>query len=242
MCRKATATVMAELRVPPGRAGRLWLNRRLGTARHAAALLDRKLHVLRTERERLALVAEHTGAEWAAAQREADEWLTRAAVLGGQRDLRLSSADRLAEVTIRWDAVMGVRYPGDTVFTPPAESAGARIPGTAALVEAAAAHQRALRAAVAHAAATAACRILEAETAETRRRLHAIADRWTPRLESALRLLVERLDETERAEAVQLRWAAARTMPAGKRRGVAGSRDTDVRVEPVGRPGRVERP
>lgn len=202
---------MADLRVPPGRAGRLWLGERLETARHAATLLDHKLHVLRTEQERLALIADRTRAEWITAQREADEWLMRAAVLGGQRDIRLCTSDRLAEVTIRWDAVMGVRYPGEAVCTPPAEPAGTRSPGTAALVEATTAHRRALRAAVAHAAATAACRILETETVETRRRLHAIADRWIPRLESALRMLVERLDEAERAEAVQLRWAAART-------------------------------
>ena len=201
---------MAELRVPPGRAGRLWLGERLETARHAATLLDHKLHVLRTEQKRCALIADRTRTEWETAQREAAEWLTRAAILAGQRDIRLCTPERLAEVTINWNAVMGVRYPGEAVCTAPDKSAGTRSPGTAALVEAATAHQRALQAAVAHAAATAACRILETETVETRRRLRAIADRWTPRLESALRALVERLDEAERAEAVQLRWAAAR--------------------------------
>lgn len=202
---------MADLRVPPGRAGRLWLSARLETAHRAATLLDHKLHVLRMERERLALIAGRTRIEWIAAQHGADEWLTRAAVLGGQREIRFCTADQLAEVTVTWDAVMGVRYPGEAVCALPTESATTRSPGTAALLEATGAHQRALRAAVQHAAATAACRILETETAETRRRLHAITERWIPRLESALRSLAERLDEAERAETVQLRWVAART-------------------------------
>jgi V/A-type H+-transporting ATPase subunit D len=193
----------------------LWLGGRLRTARRAATLLDHKLHVLRTEQERLALIAGRTRTEWDAAQREADRWLTRAAVLGGQREIRLGTADQLAEVTVTWDAVMGARYPGEATCALPAESSVTRSPGSAALVEATVAHRRALRAAVEHATASAACRILETETVETRRRLHAIADRWIPRLESALRTLVERLDEAERSEAVQLRWAAGRTESAG---------------------------
>ena len=105
--------------------------------------------------------------------------------------------------------------PGEACCALPSEPDGARSPGTAALAEATAAHRRALQAAVQHAASSAACRILETETRETRRRLHAIADRWIPRLESELWTLVERLDEAERAEAVQLRWAAGRTASAG---------------------------
>jgi vacuolar-type H+-ATPase subunit D/Vma8 len=44
----------------------------------------------------------------------------------------------------------------------------------------------------------------------TRLRLRALADRWLPRLEGALALLVQRLEEAERAETVRTRWAAAR--------------------------------
>ena len=193
----------------------MWLGERLQTANRAATLLDHKLHVLRTEQERLAMIADRTRTEWDAAQREAEQWLTRAAVLGGQREIRIGTAEKLAEVTVTWNAVMGARYPAKAVCAPPPQSSEARSPGTAALVEAVAAHRRALRAAVQHAAATAACRILETETVETRRRLHAIADRWIPRLESALRTLLERLDEAERSEAVQLRWAAGRAGSAG---------------------------
>ena len=35
--------------VPPGRAGRLWLQRRLETARRGAGLLDRKLRILQAQ-------------------------------------------------------------------------------------------------------------------------------------------------------------------------------------------------
>ncbi|WP_251804119.1 V-type ATP synthase subunit D [Paractinoplanes hotanensis] len=189
----------------------MWLGERLRTAHRAATLLDHKAHVLRRERERLTLVADRTRAKWAATQHEADRWLTRVAVMGGQREIRFGNADQLTEVNVTWDAVMGVRYPSDVVCILPNQSITARSPGSAALTEAATAHRRALRAAVEHAAATAACRILETEMRETRRRLHAISDRWIPRLESALRSLTERLDEDERAEGVQLRWAARRT-------------------------------
>lgn len=208
---------MAELRVPPGRAGRMWLAARLATAHRAATLLDHELRVLRAERERCGEVAGRTGPAWAAAGREADRWLTRAAVLGGQREIRLGAADRPAEVSVSWETLMGVRYPRTAACVLPEESAEARSAGTAALSEATAAHRRALRAAAEHAAAVAAGRILDGEIRQTRRRLHAIDDRRIPRLESALRTLTERLDEAERAEAVQLRWAAGRAGPAEAR-------------------------
>ena len=83
---------MAELRVPPGRAGRLWLTERLRTAQRAASLLDHKLHILRTEQQRLADLAERTRMAWAAVQHEADLLIVRAAVIGGQRAIRLATA------------------------------------------------------------------------------------------------------------------------------------------------------
>src|SRR4051794_8304797 len=103
---------MRELRgVPPGRAGRLWLRRRLDTARRGVGLLDRKLRILRGEQERLRLLAERTGADWEAACADADAWLARAAVLGGQREIRLAAAPPQTEVEISWGSVMGARYP-----------------------------------------------------------------------------------------------------------------------------------
>jgi V/A-type H+-transporting ATPase subunit D len=201
---------MAELpRVPPGRAGRLWLIRRLATGRLAADLLDRKLRILITEQRRFAELAEHTDARWRAAWQAADLWGRRGAVLGGQRELRLAAAAEPARVAVGWADVMGVRYPVGASCQLPEPAPAARGPGAAALVEAAAAYRTAVPAAAAHAAATAAAERLAAEIDSTRRRLYAIADRWLPRLETALRERTARLAETELADTARLRWAVA---------------------------------
>jgi V/A-type H+-transporting ATPase subunit D len=202
---------MTELRrVPTGRAGRLWLLSRLRTGRLAADLLDRKLRILRAELERSHLVAERAEVRWRAAWREADRWGLRAAILSGQRESELSAPATRTDVTVTWASVMGVRYPVDAQCRLPLAERTDRSPGSAAMVEAKAAYEEAVRAGVAHAAAAAACRIIDAEIATTRRRLRAIVDRWVPRLETALTGLTHELDETERAETFRLRWAAAR--------------------------------
>ncbi len=209
---------MGELRrVPPGRAGRLWLVKRLRAGRLAADLLDRKLQVLHIELERFRLLEERTRERWQKASREADAWIVRAAVLGGQRDVRLSAPQDRASVAISWASVMGVRYPVEATCRVPEAGTTDRGPGSAALVAATVAYREAVEAAVAHAAADTASRVVEAEIAATRRRLHAITDRWIPRLERALRVLTHDLDETERAETFRLRWAASRSDLAGDR-------------------------
>ncbi|HEX6872248.1 MAG TPA: V-type ATP synthase subunit D [Micromonosporaceae bacterium] len=203
---------MADLRrVPPGRAGRLWLIDRLHSGRLAIDLLDRKVRILRTEQERFALLAARTREHWQQAWREADQWGLRAAVIAGVREVRLTAPPTLAQVDVAWASVMGVRYPAEAACRL-AEGAGgaARPPASAALVESAAAYRRALAAGVACAAAEAACRVVDAEIAATRRRLRAIEDRWVPRLEAALSALNRQLDETERADIFRLRWTAAR--------------------------------
>jgi hypothetical protein len=83
---------MAKLRrVPPGRAGWLWLAARLRAGRLAADLLDRKLRVLLVERDRFRLIEDRTRKRWRMSWREADLWALRATMLSGQRDLRLSA-------------------------------------------------------------------------------------------------------------------------------------------------------
>lgn len=69
--------------VPPGRAGRLWLTRRLQVARRGADLLDHKLRILTEELGRLHQAAAQTAAEWNRSCVEAERWLLRASVLGG---------------------------------------------------------------------------------------------------------------------------------------------------------------
>jgi V/A-type H+/Na+-transporting ATPase subunit D len=198
--------------VPAGRAGRLWLRQRLSSASLATDLLERKLRLLRQERERFGLRASRATDRWTAAWRAADEWGVRAAVLGGRRELRLAAPVARADIRITETALMGVRYPAAATCRLPVVTAGDRGPGTAALVEAAAAFRAAVEAAVAHAAAQAALRTIDREVATTRRRRRAIADRLVPRLAAALARLTDDLEETERSEAVRLRWAIA---PAG---------------------------
>ncbi len=194
-----------RLTVPPGRAGRLWLTRRLAVARRGADLLDRKLQVLQRELDRRRNSASRAAEEWERRQADADSWLLRAALLGGERAIRLAAADRFAEVTISYAATMGVRYPADATCTTPPPAAG----DGPALAAAREAHCVALAAAVQHAAAAEALRVVEGETVATRYRLRAVRDRWIPRLEQALAEVTFAIEELERADAARLRLATS---------------------------------
>jgi V/A-type H+-transporting ATPase subunit D len=128
-------------------------------------------------------------------------------MMGGRRELRLY-APPPADVSVTWVSVMGLRYPvGARCDFPPVCDAD-RSPGTTALLDAMPAYRSAVAAAAAHAAASAACRAIDAEVADTARRLRAINDRWLPTLEEQLRELSQRLEEAERAETARLRWVA----------------------------------
>lgn len=196
--------------LPPGRAGRLWVRERLATADRASNLLDRKLRVLRTEQLRLREQDEQARQDWIEARGEAQRWLVRSAVLGGEREVRMAAATELATVELNWPAVMGVRYPVLERFTAPGAAATPRPPGTSALPVTVAAYARALEAAARRAATSAALSIVSAEVKATARRLRAISHRWIPRLEAARDAVDRRLDENERDETTRLRWAAAR--------------------------------
>lgn len=100
-----------RISVPPGRAGRLWLRRRLATAEHGLDLLDRKLRLLRQEQDRLAAVAAQTGERWAETMAEAEIWTFRVATLGGERALRLGASAGQIHVEIDYADVMGTTYP-----------------------------------------------------------------------------------------------------------------------------------
>jgi ATP synthase subunit D len=100
-----------KLTVPPGRAGRIWLVRRLATARRGAGLLDRKLRILQGELARRQAVAAEAEARWDQCQADAQACLLRAALLGGQRAITLADDGQRADVTIGYELAMGVRYP-----------------------------------------------------------------------------------------------------------------------------------
>ena len=71
------------------------------------------------------------------------------------------------------------------------------------------AHRAALAAAIRHAAAAEALRVIEAEVLATRYRLRAVRDRWIPRLEQALAEVTFALEEQERSDAARLRLTVA---------------------------------
>jgi V/A-type H+/Na+-transporting ATPase subunit D len=202
---------MAE-RVPPGRAGRLWLQGRLAAARRSQELLERKRRLLRREQERLSERCRDSAAAWAASCPEAEQWAGRAALLGGTAELELVSSGWAgrARVEVTWRDVMGVRVPDEVLVQPaeptPIEAAAAN----SAVGPAAAYHRRALVAAVDHAAAQRALAAVEGELQATQQRLRAIEHRRLPVLEEALRQLELRLDEVEREERVVSRWAQHR--------------------------------
>lgn len=195
-----------KLSVPPGRAGRLWLEQRLRVARRGADLLDRKLRILQAELDRCRNEAELSRREWERRCSESEGLLLRAVLLGGQRAIRLSADAGLADVRVGYSLIAGVRRPA---------TGGCAIPGPAAwagfaVEQARRAHRAALAAAVACAVDDAALRLIDAETAVTRYRLRAVRNRWIPRLEQARAEVIFALDELERADSARLRLRGSR--------------------------------
>ena len=189
--------------VPPGRAGRLWLTRRLQVARRGADLLDRKLRILQAELARFRDSEARTAAEWDRCCADAERWLLRASMLGGERAVRLAADGQPATVTIPYTVTMGVRHPASPACVIPASVTW----DGPTLTRTRQAHAAALEAAVRHAAAAEALRVIEAEVLATRYRLRAIEDRWIPRLEQALAEVTFALEEQELADAARLRLA-----------------------------------
>lgn len=197
--------------VPPGRAGRLWLQRRLETARRGAGLLDRKLRILQAQLDQARESAAQTSTEWRHRQAEAEPWLLRAALLGGQRAIRLADDGLFADVTVSYTAIMGIRYPAGATYVIPPTAAW----DGPALAAARQAHRAALAAAARHAAATASVRLVDDEVRVTRYRLRAVQDRWIPGLEQTLAAVTFAIEELERADAARLRLASAPARPSG---------------------------
>jgi V/A-type H+/Na+-transporting ATPase subunit D len=193
-----------KLATPPGRAGRIWLVRRLETARRGADLLDRKLRILQSELSRLQAAAAETAGEWDRCQADARTWLLRAALLGGERAIRLADDGQVADVRVSYTTTMGVRHPTTASCAfPPTLTWDSPV-----LARTRNAHRAALEAAAMHAAALAAVRMVDDEVRATRYRLRAVRDRWIPRLEQALAEVSFAIEELERADAARLRLAA----------------------------------
>ncbi|MEU6538521.1 V-type ATP synthase subunit D [Streptomyces sp. NPDC047000] len=202
---------MAELRVPPGRAGRMRLRRSLDTALRGADLLDRKLRILRARHAELLAAERAARGNWYARLAEAETWLRRGLLLSGEEALADLARTRPARLEIVWTATMGVRHPRTASCEIPGRDPDRPAPANSALVLAETAWAEAVRAAAAYAAARAAARAVGAEAARTRQRVRALRRHWIPRLEAALDRADTALEQAEHEDAVRRRWAARRT-------------------------------
>ncbi|HEU6444775.1 MAG TPA: V-type ATP synthase subunit D [Gaiellaceae bacterium] len=203
-----------RLRIPAGRAGRLWLRRRLAVARRGHDVLEQKRQALRRQLERLDDLLGDARREWELRAVDAERWWQRAAVLAGERPLELAqgAVRGRAEVNIVWRNALGVVYPSEAAVALPA---GEQFPsgGSAALAFAAEAHRRALEAAAELGAAELAHERTARELQMTTQRLRALERRWIPEHERVLREVELALDESDREEASRVRWVIRRLAP-----------------------------
>jgi V/A-type H+/Na+-transporting ATPase subunit D len=218
---------MPTLRVPPGRAGRLWLRARLDVAERGVALLEQKVAILGDERRRLRALASDTGRDWERACLDARTWTLRATLLGGQRSIQQATPDLPATITVAWTTTMGIRYPDGVDCMPPRQD-GNVVVDSSALVYAQRTHDAALAAAARHGAALAAVRVIDREFHATRLRALALRRHWVPNLRVALAKIELDLEEQERAEGIRLKSATtmARTSesPTSRRSDVGEDR------------------
>lgn len=200
---------MTSVRVPPGRAGRLWLRNRSDFARRSLELLDRKQLLLRQELERARAGRDTAREAWTDACLDARQWGLRAELIGGASDVAMAGSGLAghAQVDVRWRNTMGVTHPDDARLNPAVLAPMQAAATNSALGVAAAAYREALRAAVAFAVIERACDALERELSATQRRRRSIERHRLPALQDALERLELRLDELEREERVVNRWA-----------------------------------
>ncbi|HVP76056.1 MAG TPA: V-type ATP synthase subunit D [Gaiellaceae bacterium] len=198
-------------RIPPGRAGRLWLLRRLEAAQRGVEVLDQKRQTLLGARQQLTVRLAAAKEEWDARAGAAAAWNARSSAIAGQRLLRLAALHRAAQADIRVTRrnVVGAVVPAEATVEPGSAPDFVAL-GGASVALAARAHTEALAAAAEYAAVRAAHNAIEAELAATTRRLRAIERRWIPQHEAALRRLELALDESELADIVRARWASER--------------------------------
>jgi len=200
-----------RIRPPAGRAGRLWLVRRLAVARRGEDVLEQKRRALVHRLDQLEAQLEDARRDWRREAAEAETWWQRAAVLSGERPLELARASQCGEAEVRlvWRNTLGVVHPDAVDVSVPA---GELFPagGSAALAYAAQAHARALEAAARLGAAQTAHRRAADELRATTQRLRAIERRWIPGHERALAALELALDEADREDAARVRWFVAR--------------------------------
>ncbi|MFI9357967.1 V-type ATP synthase subunit D [Streptomyces lydicus] len=193
---------------PTGRAARLRLRHSLQVAERGADLLDRQLHLLRSELDRRRAAEATASATWETRVREARTWLRRGLLLGGESALRTASLVSAADVTVEWRDALGVRHPGGVSVSAGARAADDPAPGNTALVHARRAHCAAVTAAAEYGAAAAASRLVEAQMRRTRLRVRALRRLRIPRLQQELTAVELALEQAEHEDAVRRRRAA----------------------------------
>ena len=205
------------LRVPPGRAGRIWLVRRLEIARRGAGLLDRKRHALLAERARVRGEAAVARRAWEDAASQVAMWSRRAAILDGTGRLQLLAghANEPAALELAWSNLMGARIPAVRRITTPDPPPLSALGGSSAAVLLADACRKATTAAVQVAVAERADAEISFELARAARRLRALQKRWIPQHQQALQRLDLALDESQREQSVRVRWLTSRNQLQG---------------------------
>ena len=203
------------LRIPPGRAGRIWLVGRLETGRRGAELLDRKRQALLREQVRVRAEAADAGRAWRDAAAKAALWSDRAAMLDGAGRLELLArhVHEKASLELSWSNLMGARIPAIQAAAVPHPPPVSALGGSSAAVIAARSCVEAVRAAARYAVAQRAEREISAELTRAGRRLRALQDRWIPQHEAALARLDLALDESQREQAARVRWLTRRRVP-----------------------------
>ena len=200
------------IRIPPGRAGRLWLERRLEVATRGANVLDQKRRTLLHQQQLLATRRAEAEAAWERQAAEAARWNDRAATIAGARRLRLAALHRQtrAEIELEWRSALGAVFPVAATVQPGEPPDFVALGGGSSVALASRAHAEALAAAAAFAVARAAYEAVSAELAATTRRLRAIERRWIPEHQAALRNLQLSLDQSELEDAIRVRWVVRR--------------------------------
>lgn len=199
-------------RVPPGRAGRLWLVERLETARRGVELLGKKQQLLAREYQRLAVLARDRRRGLEVACEHAAQWAKRAAMLGSRSEIALVAGSIVggAAAKISWRNTMGVVHPEDASCVLPELPATELAASNGAMAPCAAAYRRALELAVGVAVAESALARVGEELRATQRRHRAIEHRKIPSLAQALQNLELQLEELEREDRLVSRWVRSR--------------------------------
>lgn len=197
--------MVAAIRTPAGRAGRLWLRHRIEVAERGASELERKVQLVSNEVHRRQAQVDQSLARWRSACEEAERWMLRAGFVGGIDSVREAHADPV-DVAVAWTTTMGVRHPDHATTEAPATPDVAM---SAVVLQARQAFTVALLASADVATAQSALVLLASDLLKTRRRARVLRRHWLPRLQSQLHDLEFTLEQAEQEDQARLRRVTA---------------------------------